>query len=50
MIKSKIDMTGWVMKDHGFPESRLTVIKQVASRTKIFWNRICSAKRFVQKV
>ena len=25
---SKIDMTGWVMKEHGVPESLLTVLKE----------------------
>lgn len=25
----KIDMTGWIMKEHGVPNSRLTVIKEV---------------------
>lgn len=25
----KIDMTGWVMKEHGVPDSRLSVIKEV---------------------
>lgn len=25
----KIDMTGWVMAEHGVPDSRLTVIKEV---------------------
>ena len=29
MVKVKIDMTGWKMWEHGVPESRLTVIKQV---------------------
>lgn len=28
MVKVKEDMTGWKMWEHGFPESRLTVIKQ----------------------
>lgn len=28
MIKVKEDMTGWVMAEHGVPDSRLTVIKQ----------------------
>lgn len=33
-----IDMTGWVMKEHGVPESRLTVIKRAQNRDKrIFW-------------
>ena len=27
-----IDMTGWVMSEHGVPDSRLTVIKRVGSR------------------
>lgn len=25
----KIDMTGWIMAEHGVPDSRLTVIKKV---------------------
>ena len=29
MIKVREDMTGWNMWEHGVPESRLTVIKQV---------------------
>ena len=29
MVKVKEDMTGWVMFEHGVPDSRLTVIKQV---------------------
>ena len=29
MIKVRKDMTGWVMSEHGVPNSRLTVIKQV---------------------
>lgn len=28
MVRVKIDMTGWIMAEHGVPESRLTVIKQ----------------------
>ena len=28
MIKIKIDMTGWVMSEHGVPESKLTVIER----------------------
>ena len=28
MVKPRVDMTGWVMKEHGIPDSRLTVIKQ----------------------
>lgn len=29
MVKVKEDMTGWVMAEHGVPDSKLTVIKQV---------------------
>ena len=29
-----IDMTGWVMKEHGIPDSRLTVIRRAANRDK----------------
>jgi hypothetical protein len=28
MVKVREDMTGWVMKEHGVPDSKLTVIKQ----------------------
>ena len=28
MVKVKEDMTGWIMSEHGVPDSRLTVIKQ----------------------
>lgn len=37
-----IDMTGWVMKEHGVPESRLTVIDRAPSKDKhVFWNCVC---------
>ena len=29
MVKVRQDITGWVMKEHGIPDSRLTVIRQV---------------------
>lgn len=29
MVKVRQDITGWAMKEHGVPESKLTVIKQV---------------------
>ena len=32
MVKVKEDMTGWKMWEHGVPDSRLTVIKQVDDR------------------
>lgn len=39
---SLIDMTGWVMKEHGVPESRLTVIDRAPSKGKhVYWNCIC---------
>ena len=28
MVKVQIDMTGWVMSEHGVSDSRLTVIRQ----------------------
>lgn len=40
-----IDMTGWVMKEHGVPESRLTVIKLEETKNwKPMWRCICSCK------
>lgn len=39
---SFIDMTGWVMREHGFPNSRLTVIDRAPNRHgKTYWNCIC---------
>lgn len=32
MVKVKEDMTGWVMSEHGVPDSRLTVIKQAEDK------------------
>lgn len=29
MVKVREDLTGWIMKEHGVPESRLTVIRRV---------------------
>lgn len=29
MVSVKTDMTGWIMSEHGVPDSRLTVLKQV---------------------
>lgn len=28
MVKVKEDMTGWNMSEHGFPNSRITVLEQ----------------------
>ena len=45
-----IDMTGWVMKDHGVPDSRLTVIERADDIIKesgqrvIMWKCKCSCK------
>ena len=38
----KIDMTGWVMKEHGIERSRLTVIDQAPHKNgRVAWNCIC---------
>ena len=39
MVKPIIDMTGWVMAEHGFPESKLIVIKQVEDGITISGHR-----------
>lgn len=45
-----IDMTGWVMSEHGVPESRLTVIEQAetyinkSGQRKTRWLCECSCK------
>ena len=44
-----IDMTGWVMKEHGVPESRLTVIEKIdtpehikSKKSRVYWRCTCS--------
>lgn len=45
----KIDMTGWKMKEHGVPESKLTVIKENINYSKehnltkkyVYWDCLC---------
>jgi len=40
----KIDMTGWIMKEHGVPESRWTVLYELPERTSnraIIWHCKC---------
>lgn len=34
MVNVRIDMTGWMMSEHGVPDSRLTVIKQTEDYVK----------------
>lgn len=38
-----IDMTGWVMKEHGVPDSRLTVLEQTSKKSgsSIVWKCLC---------
>lgn len=47
-----INMTGWVMKEHGFPNSRLTVIKRVENTkdSKPQWLCECSCEEHNQIV
>ena len=50
MVKVKIDMTGWKMWEHGVPDSRLTVIRQVedyvtpSGERKAQWLCKCNCK------
>lgn len=43
MIMPKlIDKTGWIMKEHGVPESRLTVLFRAPNQgTKVCWHVRC---------
>lgn len=43
-MAKKIDMTGWVMKEHGVPNSRLTVIEEDKTKRNgsVFW--ICQCE------
>lgn len=37
-----IDKSGWIMKEHGVPESRLTVLFRVPNQgKKIYWHVKC---------
>ena len=37
-----IDMTGWVMKEHGVPDSRLTVVERAENKNgKTYWKCKC---------
>lgn len=37
-----IDMSGWIMKEHGVPDSRIIVINRANNQGKhIAWNCIC---------
>lgn len=51
MIKSK-DITGWVMSEHGIPDSRWTVLEKVASLDgkNSFYLCECSCERHTKKV
>ena len=48
MVNVKTDMTGWVMSEHGVPDSRLTVLKQVEDfiqpngKHRAMWECKCS--------
>ena len=40
-----IDMTGWVMSEHGVPDSRLTVVEYMGVKnSKTMWRCICSCQ------
>ena len=44
-MSAKIDMTGWKMWEHGVPESRITVIKELPERNsdnRVMWQCQCS--------
>lgn len=49
----KIDMTGWIMKEHGVPNSRLTVIaedkeyKLQNNKKGIFWKCKCECGNII---
>ena len=54
-MAKKIDMTGWIMKEHGVPESRLTVIKEDLEYPKlnhiksriIYWKCQCECGNII---
>lgn len=38
-MRKLIDMTGWIMKEHGVPDSRLTVLERDISKGthNVYW-------------
>lgn len=40
----KIDMTGWIMKEHGVPDSRITVLEQDKTNTTKITKWICQCE------
>lgn len=51
-----VDMTGWKMWEHGWKDSRLTVVKQapvpdyVKNKSQRFWLCMCNCEQHTQKV
>lgn len=46
-----VDMTGWVMSEHGVPDSRLTVVEQTGHKNRAtIWLCKCSCGNFCEKV
>lgn len=43
MKRLKYDMTGWIMKDHGIPDSKITVLKLDDDKPK-YINWICQCE------
>lgn len=44
-----IDMTGWIMKEHGIPDSRITVIDRAPNKGKhVYWNCRCECGNKLQ--
>lgn len=51
MSNKFVDMTGWIMSEHGVPDSRLTVIKRVqnrASNSRVQWLCECNCEKHNQ--
>ena len=50
-MSRKIDMTGWTMKEHGVPDSKLIVISedtsQKSSKGEVYWNCQCECGNLV---
>lgn len=45
-MNTKIDMSGWIMKEHGVPESKLIVIKEDKKIGKhLYWICKCECGR-----
>ena len=56
MVNVKVDMTGWIMKEHGVPDSKLTVVRQIedhiypSGKHAAMWECVCEDGNIVNAI